>query len=599
MSDSRLRSLLGVLAPSLAILGLLLLGFASTQYWRYVLSVTMTAIVVGAALTVLVGFARCISLATGAMMALGAYGSTLLVVGVGLPYPLALLGGAALGALGGLLLGIPSVRFRSHNLAMVTLVFQSVVIIVLREAKGLTNGAEGMNVPAPSLFGLTVTSDLGYLILVAVAAGLVLPIVAALLRGPFGRNLRALATNEVGARAFGISIEAHLIAAFTISSAIVAFAAGLSAPRFRIIDPDSYGLGISIFALAYPILGGSGSIWGGIVGGGVMRLLPELLRPMADYTELLLAALVLAAVIVLPNGLVGLIAQAAGRLRSSAAIPAAALLPPEPAMTTPAGTPSLQTPALVVEEVRVAYGALRAVDGVSFTVPAGTICGLMGPNGAGKTTLFNAVSGFVPPDSGRVTLFGQPLVGSPVHARIGLGVARTFQQVAIFPTLSCRDNVAIGLGRNRIGSVLRGCLDAILHGPATRAARAEAEGALEAVGLGGFGDAPAGALSLGNQRRLEIARAIVSRPPLILLDEPVSGVAHEEAAQLAALLHRINREYGITMLIVEHDIGFLVDLCDRIVAMAQGRVVAEGAPEEVIATDAVRQLYFGEALADA
>jgi len=591
VSDPRLRALIGVLAPSLCVLLLLLVGVAAGQYWRYVLSLIITAIVVGSALAMLVGFARCISLATGAMMALGAYGSTLLVVGLGLPWPVALLGGVLLGALGGFVLGLPSVRFRSHNLAMVTLVFQAVVIIVLREWRSLTNGAEGINVPPPNIFGLRIATDLDYLILIACCGALAVLLVAVLLRGPFGRNLKALAANEVGSRAFGISIEAHLVAVFTISSAVIALAGGISAPRFRIIDPDSYGLHASILALAYPIVGGAGSIWGGIVGGGTMRLLPELLRPVADYMELVLAGIILASVIFMPQGLIGLF-QGLRRSRPAPVAPAAVTDTELPPATNADAT---QGPALVVEDVSKAYGALRAVDRVSFIVPRGSICGIMGPNGAGKTTLFNAISGFIVPDAGRVSLFGAPLLGAPAHARLGMGIARTFQQVAIFPTLSCRDNVALGLGRNAIARSLLDCFDAALDGAATREARQRADAALAAVGLAGFGTVPAGALSLGDQRRLEIARAIVSRPPVILLDEPVSGVAHEEAEGIAALLRRINRESGITMLIVEHNIGFLVDLCDHLVAMAQGSVVAAGPPHEVVRADTVRRAYFGEA----
>jgi branched-chain amino acid transport system permease protein len=591
VSDPRIRSLLGVTAPSLLVLALLLLGTATGQYWRYVLSLVVTAIVIGSALAMLVGFARCISLATGAMAALGAYGATLLVVGAGLPWPLAVAGGVLLGALGGLVLGLPSVRFRSHNLAMVTLVFQAVVVIVLREWRTLTNGAEGLNVPAPLILGVRIASDLGQLALIAGLGAAAVLLVAVLLRGPYGRNLKALAANEVGARAFGISIEAHLVAAFTISSAVIALAGSLAAPRFRIIDPDSFGLHASILALAYPIVGGAGSIWGGILGGGTMRLLPELLRPVADYLELLLSALILACVIFMPGGLIGL----AARLRKAAPQP----LPVAAEPTTPparAAAPTRAEAALVVEDVRIAYGAVKAVDGVSFTVPAGTICGIMGPNGAGKTTLFNAISGFVLPDSGRVSVFGRPLIGAPAHARLGLGVARTFQQVAIFPTLTCRDNVVLGLGRNSVGRALAESFDAALDGSATRQARAQADAALAAVGLDGFAEMPAGSLSLGNQRRLEIARAIVSRPPLILLDEPVSGVAHEEAERIAGLLRLISRESGITMLVVEHDIGFLVGLCDHLLAMALGRVVAEGRPREVVAAEDVRRVYFGEVL---
>lgn len=250
--------------------------------------------------------------------------------------------------------------------------------------------------------------------------------------------------------------------------------------------------------------------------------------------------------------------------------------------------------ALSIHNVSVAYDALRAVDDTSLTVPAGTIYGVMGPNGAGKTTLFNLISGFIAPSSGRIYFFGAPLLAAAAHHRIALGISRTFQHVAIFPQLTCRDNVVIGLGANRIGMVLARSFNAAIAGTTSRRETASAERALEAVGLGHYCAAPAGSLSLGDQRRLEIARAIVSKPRLILLDEPVSGLTNNEVAQIGALLRRINRELGVTILIVEHNIGFLLDVCDQLSVMGQGRVVAEGSPDRVVATPEVRRIYFGE-----
>ena len=173
-----------------------------------------------------------------------------------------------LGACAGWMLAVPGVRFRSHNLALITLVFQAVVIIVLRESKTLTGGAEGMHVPPPLILGISFAKDADFLLLCAALYALAIIPMTVLLAGAFGKNLRALASNENAARAFGIDVRHHLIAAFTFSSALIAFAGAVSAPRFRIIDPDSYGIFTSIFTLAYPIIGGMGSIWGGLAGGG-------------------------------------------------------------------------------------------------------------------------------------------------------------------------------------------------------------------------------------------------------------------------------------------------------------------------------------------
>jgi branched-chain amino acid transport system permease protein len=586
----RETTLLAVLAPCALIVLICGFGLISDNYWKYVWSVTITSILMGLGLTVLVGFARCISLCSGAMIALGAYGSTR-IFATGTPYLVALLGAVTLGAIGGLILGLPSVRFRSHNLAMVTLVFQAVVILILREWKSLTGGAEGLHVPAPVIFGVAIDSDLAFLLFITAATLVVLPLICIVLLGAFGKNLRAIASNEVGARAYGISIESHLVVAFVLSSAVLAFAGALNAPRQRIIDPDSYGILLSIFTLAGPIIGGVGSLWGGIVGGALMRLLPEFLRPVADYTELLLAGLVVAIVIFMPSGIVGLLKRLFVRnVRKSVGRSVQSVRPVSSLeRLTQSGT------ALRIAGVSVNYDGLKAVDDVSLEIPQGTIFGLMGPNGAGKTTLFNVISGFVLPSSGSVALFDTRLVGTPVHRRIGLGMARTFQQVAIFPTLTCRDNVIAGLGRNKIQHVFARSFASLFSTESNREEISAAEEALEAVGLRGFGDIPAGSLSLGDQRRLEIARAIVSRPKMILLDEPVSGVADAEIERISELLKRINKSMGVTMLIVEHNIGFLASLSDNLAAMVQGRILAVGTPDSVVGSDEVRQAYFGEA----
>ncbi|MDP6772716.1 MAG: branched-chain amino acid ABC transporter ATP-binding protein/permease [Rhodospirillales bacterium] len=595
------------LAPAATVVLALLAGLAVDGYGQFVLSLTVSAIVIGAALTMLVGYARCITLATGAMMALGAYGSTLLVIKLGVPYLLAVLCAGIIGGIGGFLLAVPGVRFRGHNLAMVTLVFQAVVVILLREWRDVTGGAEGLNVPPPTAFGMTLTDDYAVLVLNVVVCALVLISLAVLVNGAFGKNLRAVTGNEVGARAFGINVERHLIAAFVASSAIIAVAAALNAPRYRIIDPDSYGVIVSIFTLSYPIVGGMQSIWGGVLGGGILRILPELLRPVADFIELFFCILVIATIMFFPGGIVELLSRALRLNREGAA---AAAGPEETRLAGPAETVSpspaassgstvapggASAPAaLITQRVRKRYGALQAVDDVSIEVAAGSLHGLMGPNGAGKTTLFNAISGFTPADSGRIECFGEDITAAPVEARIAIGVTRSFQHVAVFPKLTCLDNVIIGLGANGIWDTFARSFDESVNGRRSAKEREAARWALAAIGIDGKAEAPAGTLSLGDQRRLEMARAIVSRPRLIFLDEPVSGVGHQEAELLKELLQRINTDLGVTMLIVEHNIKFLVDVCDTLSVMSSGRIVAEGKPGDVIARPEVREVYFGE-----
>jgi branched-chain amino acid transport system permease protein len=604
MCSERLRAVAGAFAPSALLLAAAVFGLLFDSYWQYVFAVSLSAAVVGGALAMLVGYARCITIATGAMLAVGAYGAAIPVVHGNAPFLAALVLATLLGALAGMVLAIPGVRFRSHNLAMVTLVFQAVVIIVLRESKALTGGAEGIHVPPPVILGISFENDASFLLLSgALYASGVLP-VTVLLAGAFGKNLRALAANENAARAFGIDVRHHLIAAFVWSSALIAFAGAISAPRFRVIDPDSYGVLTSIFTLAYPIIGGMRSIWGGLLGGGILRVVPELLRPLADYIELIFCVLVVATLTFFPDGLASGLLKGRRRRRAQAASPLAARERQSARMTelfaatrllAPASTGvSRDVPILAVEDACKAYGALRAVAGVSLTVAPRSLHGLMGPNGAGKTTLFNIVSGFIAADAGHVRLSGVLLDTAPIERRIGLGMTRTFQHAAVFEPLSCLENVIIGLGRNTVMQGTRRSITGALDAAGIRDERRAAQAALEAVGLGPRMDEVAGALPLGDQRRLEIARAIVSRPRIILLDEPVSGVSVAEAQRLRELLLAINAELGIAMVVIEHNIGFLASLCQRISVMSEGRIIAEGDAGAVIADPRVRRAYFGE-----
>jgi branched-chain amino acid transport system permease protein len=583
------------LGPALFILFCAAVGLKLGSYPQYVVAIAIISMLAGIGLVVLVGLARCITLASGSIMAIGAYVSTLAAADLRIPYLATLVLAAAGGGCAGWLIAFPGTRFRGHNLAMVTLVFQSVCIILIRESTWLTGGAEGIHVPPPRLFGLTVTSDRAFLILIGIAAAATTLPVTVLVRGRFGKNLQAAAGNEIAAEAFGVNVRGYLTAAFIVSSVTIGFAGALMAPRVRILDPDSFGVLDSIFMLAYPIVGGMQSIWGGLLGGGGLRVLPELLRPVADYQELFFASLVILVVLFFPGGLSELIRRACAPMIkqdwSPAAKPAAAELHLPPVYRKLAQYPD---ELLVVESIDKHFDALHAVDGASLRVPVGGIHGLIGPNGAGKTSLFNIISGFLDADSGEVAFAGRSLLGLQARDRIRLGMTRTFQNVAIFGQLSCLENVIIGLGRNAVLPAMAASFDYFAGGAASARERCRAFFALESVGLADHAQARAGSLSLGDQRRLEIARAIVSEPRLILLDEPVSGVAELEIEDLRQLLIRINAERQIAMLVVEHNIAFVTMLCRSLSVMGAGRILAEGKPSEVISLPIVRQLYFGE-----
>ena len=601
MRKGRLVQIASLASPPVAIGMMAALGAAFDPYVQYVLGLCFVAMLASAALVPLVGLARIVMLASGAVMGIGAYASSLLVVNLGVPFVWAVAVATLIGALGGIVLGLPAVRFQGHHLAMVTLVFQALVIIVIREWKAITGGAEGMRVPPASIFGHELRSDQSSLILLAVTSALGIFIVSILVRGRFGKVLRAIASTPIGSEAFGVNLGAYKIGAFATSCTFLAFAGAIMAPQLKIIDPDSFGILQSINVLAYPVIGGMTSIWGAVLGAGMMRALPETLRGFADYGEFAFAALAVLIVLLLPGGLIaGLqrIAEASGLspklstrddvVTSKRVAELSVLGKPDP---TPSAASSVK--ALQVVGVQKHFRSLAAITDVSLDVASGTIHGIIGPNGAGKTTLFNVICGFLEPDAGQVKLFGSDVAGVPARSRIRFGMTRTFQHVAVYGELTLLDNVIIGQGANGVFSAMLGSVTDTMRGSDFYRRQDLAKSALDAVGLYDRRDDRAASLALGDQRRLEIARAIASRPQLLLLDEPVSGVEPAEEARLKDLLHMLNAEWSLTMLLIEHNIRFVVDCGSTLSVMHQGTIIAEGKPDEVISLKHVQEIYFG------
>lgn len=518
-----------------------------------------------------------LSLGNAAFMAVGAYLTGVLTVNSGLPLlPALLVAGLAAGALG-IAIGFPALRFHGVYLAMATLAFGEIVrtFFLNFEPTGGTAGFSGM----PGVETSTV------LLVVAVLFGAVL----ALERSPVWLRFRAVSDDEDAAEVMGVRTTLVKTAAFGFGGFLAAVGGGLFAHHSLYVEPNNFDWLVSIDMVLFVILGGSLTAWGPLAGAAVLTLLPEWLRFMADWREAVFGGLLVLMLLVRPQGLLsrGMLGQIARALRIA---PRSKLAEPPVASPTPAGgarstgvrtpSPSSADGLLRLDGVRKRFGGVVALDDVSLSAPRGAIIGLIGPNGAGKTTVFNVVTNVVPPDGGAVSFAGQELAGLRPHQVARTGVARTFQNTRLFENLTVEEHLRV---------VQRSDGDGALGA----AGDSGIEEILRLTGLQDVRDQSAASLAYGMQRRVEIARALALDPRILLLDEPAAGMNATESARLSELLLDL-RERELTILLIEHDMPFVMSLCDRLFVLNFGSLIAQGTPDEVRSDPIVLEAYLGE-----
>jgi branched-chain amino acid transport system ATP-binding protein len=550
------------------IAALLAAGVAATcllapGYYAYLMGTLATTALVGIGLNVLLGLAGEVSLGQAGFLALGAYGVGILTTKAGLNFwealPLAVLLVTAISAV----LSIPALRVTGPYLAMVTIAFGFIVESVSVEWQGLTGGSSGLaGIPAP--FGTGGTA-----LLACVLCVLALAWFHYFIRSPLGLAMQATAVAPAAARGIGISALPVRTAAFMLAAVAAGLAGGLQAALTGFIAPSSFPFSQSILFLLVVVLGGAGRTLGPLVGAAVVVLLPELLASLAEYRLLVFGAGLLIVLWIAPGGIAGAVA--------GLVMPEASASNAKPdvdlALVHIAGSDG----SLVAEGVRVAFGGVVAVAGVDLTAPPGRVTSVIGPNGAGKTTLLNLVSGFQKPDTGKVRVGSADITGQPAYDVARAGLARTFQTAQPFGGLSVLDNVRLGL--------LRGAWRG-------EASAATARALLALVGYTGSETRLAATLPHVDRRLVEIARALATKPAVLLLDEPAAGLDDADTAKLGVLLQRLARA-GLAVVLVEHDMSLVMSISDEIVVLDAGRRIASGVPAAVRADPAVKAAYLG------
>jgi branched-chain amino acid transport system permease protein len=560
-------------------------------YWVTILNNIGLASLVAIGLVLLTGVGGLTSFGQAAFCGFGAYTTAVLCVRYGWSPWLTLPAVLVVTATAAVPLGLITMRLSGHFLPVGTIAWGIGLYYLFGRIEFLGRYDGIAPVPPFRLFGHAFfdPQSIFYVIWICV----LLAVIAArnLLDSRTGRAIRALRGGAAAAQSSGVDIARAKLTIFTFAALLAGVSGWLYAHMQRAVNPTPFGLEMGIEYLLMAVAGGAGYIWGGVFGAALIvilndilqRILPWLLGSEGNYEVIVFGVLL---VLVLQFARGGLWPWVLRLFPESGSRKLA--VPDGPLPRRAAGKAG--SAVLEIQDARKVFGGLVAVNDVSFSVKPGEIMGLIGPNGAGKSTIFNLITGVLMPTGGRFIYRGEALKSGDPEAAARQGIARTFQHVKILPGMTVLENAALGAHLRGSSGVVRSLLR--LDRAEEAQLLAEAAKQLDRVGLGAYRDRPASVLALGQSRILEIARALCLDPEVLLLDEPAAGLRFQEKQELAALLRRL-RDEGMSILLVEHDVSFVMSLTNHIVVVDFGTKIAEGRPEEIRKHPAVIEAYLG------
>jgi branched-chain amino acid transport system permease protein len=625
----------GVVTAGVLVVALLPLAFPGDTYLQTVAILTLLLVVTASGWNIISGFAGYVSLGQSAFIGLGAYTVGIISLHTDIsPFVLAPAGGLA-AVVAALLLGVVAMRTRGHAFVIITIALLFLLQALALNLPKITGGSAGLTLPLPTWS--RDLADLPFFYAMLVLAVLAVALAAWVRRSKLGAGLLAIREDEGKAAAIGIRTPAYKLLGFVASAVLIGVAGGIYGYFLTFIDPRGmFDILLSVQIVLAALLGGRGTVWGPVLGAAVIMPLSEVVNTYFGTQpglRLLVFGVLLGLVVVaLPKGIIPTVGETVRRRRergrvvafieqpvpvaaardgsspapageqapAEAAQPAAAAVPPSSAESVdtqarelaavvaerldPEDAPPPRAPLLELDGLSKRFGGLTALDSCTFAVREGSITGLIGPNGSGKTTVFNLVSGMMAGERGEVRYRGRRIDQLPSWDRPALGIGRTFQITRLFRQLTVLENVVAPLGRFSWRQ--------LASGGTSGAEAARAKELLDHVGLGAFTDQPAGTLSFGQQKLVELAQVLMLEPRLILLDEPAGGINPSLIEHLAQLIRELNRS-GITFLVVEHNMPLVLDLCDPVVVLAAGRCIAHGPPQAIQRDPQVLGAYLG------
>lgn len=596
----------GVLRPLpivvAAVVGLLFLRLVAKDDWHPALIVSLTFAIVGLSVVVVTGYAGQLSLAQFALGGVGAYAAGRLSAAQDWPMEAALVAGVVTAMAVGLLVGLPALRTRGVNLAVITFGLGFAIFQLLFSNSDYTGRDAQTKIVEPTFLGVDVNpvthaesySTLCFFVLVVVMLA-----VANLRRGRAGRRLLAVRTNERAAAAVGISVFQSKLYAFTLGAGIAGLGGalyGFSYPTIlyqQLFPPDT-----SINALVLTVIGGAGYVLGPVVGamlapGGAAVLFfgdaaTSTGSDFVRYLPLITGVLLLVTLIGSQNGIVDRVLVVGGHLLRKAPRPTRSA-PAELVEGVAAPRERVAPLALEVSGLTQRFGGFTALEDVSLVVRPGEVLGLLGPNGAGKTTLIDAVTGFNKVSAGTVRLGEDGITAWTPHRRARAGLSRSFQSLELFDDITVRENLLAASDRRDLAAYVTDLVRPGVSRPTDTVLAA-----IEELGLGDVLERRPEELSYGRRRLVAIARAVASRPSVLLLDEPAAGLDETASAEVGHLVRRLADDWGIGVLLIEHDVPLVMRTADRVHVLDFGKTICEGTPDQVQHDEAVRRAYLGE-----